>query len=178
MEPLHLPSDEEIGAAYDQGKEAVIELFHRTLGSLAERIQRLEDQVAKNSGNSSKPPSSDGLKKKPKSLRHKSGKKSGGQPGHRGHTLQAVATPDHVQVHQVKRCRHCQAERDLRMIKLKQKISGCFRSEGGADVFCRIRSYISTDRKNGQGVLDVLQMALAGSPFVPPVLQARLVSPA
>ena len=110
MEPLRLPSDEEIGAAYDQGKESVIELFRQTLGKLAERIQRLEDQVAKNSGNSSKPPSSDGLKKKPKSLRQRSGKKSGGQPGHAGHTLKAVATPDHVQVHQVKRCRHCQAD--------------------------------------------------------------------
>jgi len=109
MEPLRLPSDEEIGAAYDQGKEAVIELFHQTLGKLAERIQRLEDQIAKNSGNSSKPPSSDGLKKKPKSLRQKSGKKSGGQPGHAGHTLKAVTTPDHVQIHRVKRCRHCQA---------------------------------------------------------------------
>lgn len=109
MEPLRLPSDEEIGAAYEQGKEAVIELFHRTLGNLAERVQRLEDQIAKNSGNSSKPPSSDGLKKKPKSLRQKSGKKSGGQPGHSGHTLKAVDTPDHVHVHRVKRCRHCQA---------------------------------------------------------------------
>ena len=109
MEPLRLPSDEEIGAAYDQGKEAVIELFHQTLGRLAERVQRLEDQIAKNSGNSSKPPSSDGLKKKPKSLRQKSGKKSGGQPGHPGHTLKAVNNPDHVQVHWVKRCYHCQA---------------------------------------------------------------------
>jgi transposase len=109
MEPLRLPSDEEIGGAYDQGKEAVIELFHQTLGKLAEHIQRLEDQIAKNSGNSSKPPSSDGLKKKPKSLRQKSGKKSGGQTGHAGHTLQAVATPDLVQVHRVKRCCHCQA---------------------------------------------------------------------
>jgi transposase len=109
MEPLRLPSDEEIGAAYDQGKEAVIELFHQTLGKLGERLQRLEDQIAKNSSNSSKPPSSDGLKKKPKSLRQKSGKKSGGQPGHPGHTLKSVATPDHMQIHRVKRCRHCQA---------------------------------------------------------------------
>jgi len=109
MEPFHLPSDEEIGAAYDQGKEAVIALFHQTLGKLAERIQRLEDQIAKNSGNSSKPPSSDGLKKKPKSLRQKSGKKSGGQAGHSGPSLKAVAKPDHIQVYRVKRCCHCQA---------------------------------------------------------------------
>jgi hypothetical protein len=47
MEPLHLPSDEEIGAAYDQGKDAVIALFRQTLRKLAERIQSLEDQNAK-----------------------------------------------------------------------------------------------------------------------------------
>jgi transposase len=110
MEPLHLPSDEEIGIAYDKGKDAVIELFHQALGKLAERIQRMEDQISKNSGNSSKPPSSDGLKKKPKSLRHKSGKKSGGQPGHIRYTLKAVKEPDYVEVKQVRRCRHCQAD--------------------------------------------------------------------
>jgi transposase len=107
MEPLRIPNEAEIRAAYHEGEEAIVKLFYETFSKIAERLQKLEDQIAKDSGNSSKPPSSDGLKKKPKSLRQKSGKKSGGQPGHRGHTLKAVAKPDHVQVHQVKRCRHC-----------------------------------------------------------------------
>jgi transposase len=109
MEPFQLPSDEEIGAAYDQGKEAVVDLFHRTVGQLAARVQALEDRVSKNSRNSGKPPSSDGLAKPaPKSLRKRHGKKSGGQPGHEGNTLKAVAHPDHIQVHSVKQCKRCQ----------------------------------------------------------------------
>ena len=52
------------------------------------------------------------------------------------------------------------AERDLRMLKTQQKISGGFRSRGGADVFCRIRSYISTARKQRLPLLDALRGSL------------------
>jgi transposase len=58
-----------------------------------------------------------------------------------------------------------QAERDLRMIKLQQKTSGCFRTQDGAHRFCRIRSYISTTRKQGHGALHALDGACRGKPL-------------
>jgi len=104
-----MPSREDIHQAYLQGEEAVVTLFEQTIVQLAERVQALEDQVAKNSRNSGKPPSSDGLKKPaPRSLRKPSGKKSGGQPGHKGHTLKAVERPQHTKVHRVTQCKQCQ----------------------------------------------------------------------
>jgi transposase len=113
MTPSPLPTHEEIRAAYQQGEEAVIALFdglHTVIRALEARLQALEDQHAKGSHNSSKPPSSDGLHKPhPHSLRPTSGKKSGGQPGHVGATLKAVERPHHTLVHPVNRCRHCQA---------------------------------------------------------------------
>src|SRR5438067_8291853 len=79
---------------------------------LQERQKALEGQQAKDSHNSSLPPSSDRFVRPPKSLRKKSGKKPGGQQGHRGHHLQQVQTPDEVLLHPVECCEYCQ--QDLR----------------------------------------------------------------
>jgi len=112
MEPYKLPNDEDVRRAYQQGEEVVVELVRKltdNLKLLAARMQVIEDRLAKNSSNSGKPPSSDGLNKpSPKSLRKRHGKKSGGQPGHTGHTLKAVEHPDREEVHRVSRCQHCQ----------------------------------------------------------------------
>ena len=59
------------------------------------------------------------------------------------------------------------AERDLRMIKVKEKISGSFASFKGGEIFCRIRSYISTLKKNNIRVLQGLKSALAGKSYIP-----------
>lgn len=59
------------------------------------------------------------------------------------------------------------AERDVRMVKIKQKVSGAFRTRTGAETFCAIRSYISTVRKHGLNVIDAIHDASTGNPFIP-----------
>jgi transposase len=59
------------------------------------------------------------------------------------------------------------AERDLRMMQVKQKISGCFRTWAGAETFVAIRSYLSTAHKQGVSMLHAIHDALFGSPFIP-----------
>ena len=78
---------------------------------LEARIAELERRLNLDSSNSSKPPSSDGLQKKPapQSLRENGKLKSGGQEGHTGHTLKQVSNPDHIIIHEVKACISCNA---------------------------------------------------------------------
>src|SRR5499427_1025176 len=113
MTPQGLPTPADVHAAYVQGEEAVLALVGTLTAlilNLQARVEALEAQLGKNSRNSRKPPNSDGLQKRcPRSLRTSSGKKSGAQPGHEGHTLHAVAQPDHVHLHPVERCGHCGA---------------------------------------------------------------------
>jgi len=79
------------------------------MAALRAQIAELERRLALNSRNSSKPPSSDGLKKPPRvrSLRRSSGRKSGGQPGHSGETLRQSETPDVTIDHYPKECETC-----------------------------------------------------------------------
>ena len=102
-------------------KEMLIELLLNALGRISQlekqvavqaiTIQKLQDELAKNSSNSSKPPSSDGLKKpKTRSLRKKGQRPIGGQAGHKGNTLKMVNEPDYIELHSVTRCPHCQID--------------------------------------------------------------------
>jgi transposase len=105
-----------VAQAYEQGLEAVLELFDLMLAqqvAIAARVEELERQRKTDSHNSSKPPSSDPPgshpSPAPKSLRTPSGKRSGGQPGHRGATLKMAAKPDCVVVHSPEACTRCGA---------------------------------------------------------------------
>jgi len=85
-----------------------VQQLQQTVAEQEAVMQSLRDQLAKNSRNSGRPPSSDGLKKpRTRSLRKKTGRRSGGQKGHKGHTLKMVDRADHIQVHEVTSCSHC-----------------------------------------------------------------------
>src|SRR3954449_3511746 len=101
------PSYEQL-AALVAAQERIIAQLQARIAEQDARIAELERQLAASSRNSSKPPSSDRLDKPaPKSLRGRSGRKPGGQPGHQGRTLRQVSTPDEVVVHEPGACAGC-----------------------------------------------------------------------
>ena len=108
---------EEALAIYQAGPETVVRVLlemDARLNVSETRVQHLEERLAKDSHNSSKPPSSDGLNKpKPKSSRSRgalwAGRPTGGQPGHAGQTLRMVEKPDHTVSHPVNQCAGCRS---------------------------------------------------------------------
>lgn len=106
-EPVSL----DYGELEQMDKAHLIELLLTMQKQLIEQrvlIQVLRDQLVKDSHNSSKPPSSDGLKKRrTNSLRQASAHPLGGQPGHKGDTLQMVVKPDRVELHGITACPGC-----------------------------------------------------------------------
>ena len=104
-------------ALYEAGPEVVVKHLcevHAQLEAAQKRVKALEEQLRKNSRNSSKPPSSDGFKKPtpPSSEQHekkRKGKKRkpGGQKGHKGSGLTPVEKPDHTTVHEAHECKKC-----------------------------------------------------------------------
>ena len=118
---LRLPTRDEIHRAFLEGEEAVVDLLAQVGQQVVGLAQQLETQAAalkevqarlgKTSANSSKPPSSDGYAKPKRttSLRQPGQKPLGGQPGHRGDTLERVATPDQTEIHPVVACGQCGA---------------------------------------------------------------------
>ena len=116
---MKIITQEEALAIYHAGPETVVKVIcelstqvaklSKEISILKERVTTLEEQKAKNSHNSSKPPSTDGLQKKTRSIRDKGERKTGGQNGHQGHTLKMVNKPDHVQRHKVTECEKCKS---------------------------------------------------------------------
>lgn len=101
---------EDFQTIYEQGPDAVfaeVIALQEQMALLAARLKELEDRLGKNSHNSSRPPASDGLAKKPVSLRPHTTRKPGGQKGHPGKTLSLTDTPDDVVVHAPKQCACC-----------------------------------------------------------------------
>ena len=95
------------------GLKQEVSILRQENAGLKQEVADLRRQLGKDSSNSSKPPSSDGLGKKPRiagSLRGQSDKKSGGQAGHKGDTLRRTETPDIIRTHTAATCAHCRSK--------------------------------------------------------------------
>jgi hypothetical protein len=167
--------------------EALVAQLYEQLSVLLAENQALRERVAKDSHKRHKPPTSDGLQRGPRSQRHMSARKSANPPTRplpsgirkRGRRKQSLArnllerlwlgqseVPSFLDDFAIPFDSN-QAEQELRMLTVQQKISGCFRSEPGATAYCRIKGYLATLRKRRQALLHALQAAFAGRPLLP-----------
>src|ERR1051326_5161762 len=122
---------EEFETTYGPVSDAVFTLFlqmqahsaalQEQIIALTALVKALQDRLNQDSHNSNKPPSSDGFKKKPVTLRAKSGRKSGGQKGHPGRSLAFCDTPKHTLVHTPSSCSHCGTDLEAVSALLKEK---------------------------------------------------------
>src|SRR5258708_30241505 len=97
-------------------KGLLMQQMQAQIAGLTQQVKDLQDRLAKDSHNSSLPPSSDRFVRQPKSLRNTSEKKTGGQEGHQGTSLRFSDTPDEVIEHRVSVCSSCQ--HDLRQVEV------------------------------------------------------------
>ncbi len=121
-ELIHLRAENQVLRDQIEQRDRHMAQRDELIAQLLQRVQALEERVAKDSHNSSLPPSSDRFvrQKKSRSLRKSSGKKAGGQDGHSGATLEMSETPDEViALSPITQCQHCQA--DLRGITAKAR---------------------------------------------------------
>ena len=147
--------------------EEKIDALLNRIDYLEQEVVRLTDRLAKyenpkNSKNSSKPPSSEFPKlPKTQSLRGSSGKKQGGQSGHDGTTLRMVKYSDRLFNFLLNKDippDNNGSERAIRNFKVKQKISGFFKSGEGANIYATIRSVIDTAIKKKQNPFKIIRL--------------------
>jgi hypothetical protein len=151
--------------------------FEERQNAMEARIMESEGRLAKTSRNSHRPSGSEPFRKGCSPLERPQGRLPGGQTGHAGQRPlrskgerlldrlwnERDAVLAFTEVREIPFTDN-QAEQDIRMVKVKQKVSGSFRTFLGAQVFCRIRSIISTVRKNNGNILETLTQAVRGQP--------------
>ena len=118
---LQRPTQAELDRMRPEEKDALILRLFDLLEKLQGRVEALEAQVKKNSRNSSKPPSSDGLSKQPAQPRRRGERPSGGQPGHPGRTRRMAAEPDTVVDLVPQGCCGCGRELDGQSSRVKER---------------------------------------------------------
>jgi len=137
-----------------------------------EELKRRIAQFEKDSSTSSKPPSTNLVKiTKNQSLRKQTGKKSGGQLGQKRIGVSQSPTPDKIIPCEVAHCSCCGESLEntpgsvkaKRQKKVKQKVSGYFRSKDGSEYYAAILSVIETAKKNSRNLLETIVQLLNGS---------------